>query len=183
MNEKVVKRMAGAMIGIAIGVAVSVYISQITGYDVAMLSFITGLPLGLILSRAWGGPLSEAMGRDERASSRNLKLALLSVGILSAIGFGAYSGNIVNGLGLGFMFIAITGPRYGQIFDERMGRTYSKAATMAFSVFSLCASYIGFYQATISPELVTVDNFMLVIWISWASLLVSWAYYYFIGGE
>ena len=183
MNEKVVKRMVGAIIGIAIGAAASVYLSQTTGYDVAMLTFLTGLPLGLLLSRALGGPLSEAMGRDERASSRNLKLALISVGILAAFGFGAYSGNVVNGLGLGFMIIAITGPRYGQIFDERMGRTYRKAATMAFSVFSLCASYIGFYQATISPGLVTVDNFVLVIWISWASLLVSWVYYYFIGGE
>jgi hypothetical protein len=35
----------------------------------------------------------------------------------------------------------------------------------------------------LNPEQVTVGSFMLVIWVSWASLVLSLLYYYFFSGE
>ena len=183
MNEKVVKRLMGATAGVIIGLAIAVYVNQVTGYDITLLTFVISVPIAAVLSRLYGGPISEAMGRDERGSTRYLKLVILTIGIVAAFAFGWLTGDLVNGLGLGFMYVAVAGPRLGVIFDERMGRTYDKASTIAFAVFSLAVGYVAFYQRALYPELVNIDSFLMVIWISWASLLVSWGYYYFMGGE
>jgi uncharacterized membrane protein len=183
MRENVMKRLLGATAGVVIGLVAGVYLNQVTGYDVALLTFVIGAPIAALLARYYGGPISEAMGTEERGLTRNLKLALLAIGILVAGAFGALTGDVVNGVGLAFMVLTVAGPRLGVIFDERIGRIYGKSATVALAVFSLCASYVGFYQMALNPEQVTVGSFMLVIWISWASLVLSLVYYYFFSGE
>ena len=70
MRENVWKRMIGAFAGIVIGLAAAIYLNQTSGYDVVVTMFIVGAPLAAILSRVYGGPLSEAMGREERSLTR-----------------------------------------------------------------------------------------------------------------
>jgi uncharacterized membrane protein len=199
MRENVMKRLLGATAGVVIGLFAGVYLNQVTGQDLALLTFVIGAPIAAVLARYYGGPISEAMGTEERGLTRNLKLALLAIGILVAGAYGALTGDVVNGVGLAFMILTVAGPRLGVIFDERIGRIYGprlgvifderigriygKSATVALAVFSLCASYVGFYQMALNPEQVTVGSFMLVIWISWASLVLSLVYYYFFSGE
>ena len=173
------KRLAGATAGMVIGLAAGLTLHQTTGYDIALMTFVIGGPIAALLARAYGGPISEAMGREERGLTRNLKLSLIAVGILAAGAFGALTGDVVNGVGLAFMVLTVAGPRLGVVFDERMGRIYEKSATMALAVFSLGAGYVGFYQMALNPEQVTLGSFMLVIWISWASLVLSLLYNYF----
>jgi nitrate/nitrite transporter NarK len=183
MKENVWKRMVGVFAGIALGLATAFYFHQTIGYDVAVTTLIVGTPLAIIFARAYGGPLSETMGREERSLTRRVKMAAIMMGLAASIALGALMGNVVNGIGLGVMLLVTTGPRLGLIFDERMGRVYSKAATNAFAVFSLCAGYLGFYHMQKFPGQVTSDTFVIVIWISWASLALSWLYYYFVSGE
>jgi len=183
MNEKVTKRLIGATAGVIIGLIIAVYVNQIIEYDIALLTFLIGTPIAVILSRLYGGPISEAMGRDEKGSTRAIKLVALAIGVVASFAFSWLTGDLLNGLGLGFMFVTVAGPRLGVIFDERMGRTYDKASTIAFAVFSMAAGYVGFYQRSLYPELVGVDSFMLIIWASWISLLASWGYYYYFGEE
>lgn len=183
MNKNVTKRLIGATVGVIIGLIVAVYVNQITGYDIALMTFVIGTPIAAILSRLYGGPISEAMGRDERGATRYIKLMALIIGTAAALAFGWLTGDFVNSLGFGFMFVTVAGPRLGIIFDERMGRTYDKASTLAFAVFSLAAGYVGFYQRALYPEQVSVDSFMLIIWISWISLFALWGYYYYLGEE
>lgn len=179
MKENVIKRLAGATAGMVIGLIAGIALNQTTGYDITILMFVIGGPLAALLARVYGGPISEAMGREERGLTRNLKLSLIAVGILAAGAFGALTGDVVNGVGLAFMILTVAGPRLGVVFDERMGRIYEKSATMALAVFSLGAGYVGFYQMALNPEQVTLGSFMLVIWISWASLVLSLLYNYF----
>ena len=183
MKENVIKRIAGATAGMIIGLVAGIALNQATGYDITILTVVIGGPLAAILARAYGGPISEAMGSEERGLTRNVKLALMAIGVLAAGAFGVLTGDLVNGLGLAFMLLTVSGLRIGVIFDERMGRIYSRSATVALAVFSLCAGYLGFYQRALNPEQVTVGSFMLVIWISWASLVLSLVYYYFFSGE
>ena len=183
MKENVIKRIAGATAGMIIGLIAGIALNQATGYDITILTFVIGGPLAAILARAYGGPISEAMGREERGLTRNVKLALIAIGVLAAGAFGVLTGDLVNGVGLAFMLLTVSGLRIGVIFDERMGRIYSRSATVALAVFSLCAGYLGFYQRALNPEQVTVGSFMLVIWISWASLVLSLVYFYFFSGE
>jgi len=170
-------------VGMVIGLVAGIALNQATGYDITILTVVIGGPLAAILARAYGGPISEAMGSEERGLTRNVKLALIAIGVLAAGAFGVLTGDLVNGLGLAFMLLTVSGLRIGVIFDERMGRIYSRSATVALAVFSLCAGYLGFYQRALNPEQVTVGSFMLVIWISWASLVLSLVYYYFFSGE
>ena len=183
MKENVIKRIAGATAGMIIGLIAGIALNQATGYDITILTFVIGGPLAAILARAYGGPISEAMGREERGLTRNVKLALIAIGVLAAGAYGDLTGDLVHGVGLAFMLLTVSGLRIGVIFDERMGRIYSRSATVALAVFSLCAGYLGFYQSALNPEQVTVGSFMLVIWISWASLVLSLVYYYFFSGE
>ena len=183
LKENVTRRAAGATAGMIIGLIAAIALNQATGYDITVLTVVIGGPLAALLARAYGGPISEAMGSEERGLTRNVKLALMAIGVLAAGAFGVLTGNLVNGVGLAFMLVTVSGPRLGVIFDERMGRIYGRSATVALGVFSLCAAYVGFYQRALHPELVTVDSFMMVIWITWASLVLSLAYYYFLGGE
>jgi hypothetical protein len=183
LRDSVLKRVTGATAGLVIGLASGIILSRAAGYDVTLVTFIVGAPLGALLARAYGGPISEAMGREERGLTRNLKLTLIAVGALAAGAFGALTGDATNGLGLAFMLLAVSGPRMGVIFDERMARIYGKSATIAFAVFSLCAGYVGFYQTALNPELVTLGSYRLVIWVSWASLVVSLLYQYFVSGD
>jgi len=183
MRENVWKRMVGAFAGVVVGLAVAIYLYQTSGYGVAVTTFIVGAPLAAIFSRLYGGPLSEAMGRGERSLTRRVKTVAILIGLAASVALGAMMGNIVNGIGLGVMLLVTAGPRLGLIFDERMGRVYGKAATNAFAVFSLCAGYLGFYHMGMYPEQVTSRAFIMVIWISWASLVLSWLYYYFVRGE
>jgi nitrate/nitrite transporter NarK len=183
MRENVWKRMVGVFAGIALGLATAIYFNQTMGFDVAITTLIVGAPLAAILARAYGGSLSETMGREERSLTRRVKIAAIIMGLAASVALGALMGSVVNGIGLGVMLLVTAGPRLGLIFDERMGRVYSKATTNAFAVFSLCAGYLGFYHMQKFPEQVTSDTFVIVIWISWASLVLSWLYYYFVSGE
>ena len=179
MKENVIKRLAGATAGMVIGLVAGIALNQATGYDITILTVVIGGPLAAILARAYGGPISEAMGSEERGLTRNVKLTLMAIGVLAAGAFGVLTGDLVNGVGLAFMLLTVSGLRLGVIFDERMGRIYGRSATVALAVFSLCAGYVGFYQRALSPDQVTVGSFMLVIWISWASLVLSLLYHYF----
>jgi nitrate/nitrite transporter NarK len=183
MRENVYKRLLGATAGVVIGLAVAVYLYNTAGYSVVLVTLAVGGPLAAILSRAYGGPLSEAMGREERGLTRRVKTVAIVVGLAASLALGFLMGNIINGMGLGVMLLVAVGPRLGLIFDERMGSVYGKAATNAFAVFSVCAGYLGFYHMGRYPGEVTAGHFVLIIWISWASLILSWLYYYFVGGE
>lgn len=183
MRENVYKRLIGATAGIVIGLAVAVYLYNTVGYSVVFVTLAVGGPLAAILSRAYGGPLSEAMGREERGLTRRVKMVAIVIGLAASLALGYLMGNITNGMGLGVMLLVAVGPRLGLIFDERMGSVYGKAATNAFAVFSVCAGYLGFYHMGRYPGEVTAGHFVLVIWVSWASLVLSWLYYYFVGGE
>jgi len=183
VRENVWKRMIGAFAGIVIGLAAAIYLNQTSGYDVVVTMFIVGAPLAAILSRVYGGPLSEAMGREERSLTRRVKTVAILIGLAASLALGALMGNLVNGIGLGVMLLVTVGPRLGLLFDERMGRAYGRAAMNAFAVFSLCSGYLGFYHMWRYPGQVTLDSFVTVIWISWASLVLSWLYYYFVSGE
>lgn len=183
MRENVQKRAIGAFAGIALGLSAAVYLHKTMGYDVVLTTFVVGAPLATVFARMYGGPLSEAMGREERGLTKRVKTVALLIGLAASVALGAMMGNIVNGIGLGVMLLVTAGPRLGLIFDERMGRVYGKAATNAFAVFSLCSGYLGFYHIERYPGQVTSDTFVLVIWISWASLALSWLYYYFVSGE
>ena len=179
MKENVYKRLAGATAGMVIGLIAGIALNQATGHDITILTFVIGGPLAVVLARHYGGPISEAMGREERGLTRSLKLTLMAIGILAAGAFGALTGDLVNGVGLAFMLLTVAGPRLGVIFDERIGRIYGKSATVALAVFSLSAGYVGFYQRALYPEQVTLSSFMLVIWVSWASLVLSLLCHYF----
>jgi nitrate/nitrite transporter NarK len=183
LKENVWKRLIGAFAGIAIGLATAIYLNQTCGYDIILPTFIIGAPLAAVLSRAYGGPLSESMGHEERSLTRRVKILAILLGVAASLALGALMGSLLNGVGLGVMLLVAVGPRLGLIFDERMGRMYGKAATNAFAVFSICAGYLGFYHMQMYPGQVTLDTFVAVIWISWASLVLSWLYYYFVGGE
>lgn len=183
MRENVQKRMIGAFAGIVLGLSSAVYLNQTMGYDVVLTTFVVGAPLATVFARMYGGPLSEAMGREERGLTRRVKTAALLIGLGACVALGAMMGNMVNGIGLGVMLLVTAGPRLGLIFDERMGRVYGKAATNAFAVFSLCSGYLGFYHMERYPGQVTPGTFIMVIWISWASLVLSWLYYYFVRDE
>jgi hypothetical protein len=110
-----------------------------------------------------------------------VKTAALLIGLAASLALGYLMGNIVSGIGLGVMLLVTAAPRLGLIFDERMSRVYGKAATNAFAVFSLCSGYLGFYHIERYPGSVNLGTFILVIWVSWASLALSWLYYYFSG--
>jgi hypothetical protein len=182
MRENVQKRMIGAIAGIVIGLSAAIYLNQIIGYDVALTTFIVGAPLAAVFARMYGGPLSETMGREELDLTKRVKTAALLIGLAASLALGYMMGNIVNGIGLGVMLLVTAAPRLGLIFDERMSRVYGKSATNAFAVFSLCSGYLGFYHMEKYPGTVTPGAFIMVIWISWASLVLSWLYYY-ISGE
>jgi hypothetical protein len=183
MRENVYRRLIGATAGIVLGLAVAVYLNWAAGYSVVLVTVAVGGPLAAVLSRAYGGPLSEAMGLEERGLTRRVKAVAIIVGLAASLALGFMMGSIVNGIGLGVMLLVAAGPRLGLVFDERMGRVYGRAATNAFAVFSVCAGYLGFYHMGLYPGEVTVGHFVLVIWVSWASLILSWLYYYFVGGE
>jgi hypothetical protein len=183
MRENVQKRVIGAFAGIVLGLSAAVYLNQTMGYDVVLTTFIIGAPLATVFARMYGGPLSETMGREELGLTRRVKAVAILIGLAASVALGAMMGNIVNGIGLGVMLLVTAGPRLGLIFDERMGRVYGKAATNAFAVFSLCSGYLGFYHMEKYPGQVTPGTFIVVIWISWASLVLSWLYYYFVRGE
>jgi uncharacterized membrane protein len=183
MRENVWKRVIGAFAGVVIGLITAIYLYSTMGFSVALTTFIVGAPLAAIFARVYGGPLSEAMGTEERSLTRRVKTVAMLFGLAASVALGALMGNIVNGIGLGVMLLVTAGPRLGLIFDERMGRVYGKAATNAFAVFSLCAGYLGFYHMEMYPGQVNTGTFVAVIWISWASLALSWLYYYFVGGE
>ena len=183
MSENVRKRLIGVFAGTVIGLFAAVSLNLTWGYDVVLVTFIIGAPLAAILSRAYGGPLTESMGREERSLTRRVKLLTIILGLAASLALGTLMGNLLNGVGLGVMLLVTVGPRLGLIFDERMGRVYGKAATNAFAVFSVCSGYVGFYHMWMYPGQVTLDTFMAIIWISWASLALSWIYYYFVGGE
>ena len=183
MRENVWKRGIGAFAGVVIGLITAIYLYSTMGFNVALTTFFVGAPLAAIFARMYGGPLSEAMGTEERSLTRRVKTVAILIGLAASIALGALMGNIVNGIGLGVMLLVTAGPRLGLIFDERMGRVYGKAATNAFAVFSLCAGYLGFYHMQMYPGQVNAGTFVAVIWISWASLALSWLYYYFVGGE
>jgi len=183
MRKNVQKRVIGAFAGIVLGLSAAVYLNQTMGYDVVLTTFIIGAPLATVFARIYGGPLSETMGREEHGLTRRVKTVAIFIGLAASVALGVMMGNIVNGIGLGVMLLVTAGPRLGLIFDERMGRVYGKAATNAFAVFSLCSGYLGFYHMEKYPGQVTPGTFIMVIWISWASLALSWLYYYFVSGE
>ena len=183
MRENVQKRVFGAFAGIALGLSAAVYLNQTMGYDVVLTTFVVGAPLATVFARMYGGPLSETMGREELGLTRRVKTVAILIGLAASVALGAMMGNIVSGIGLGVMLLVTVGPRLGLIFDERMGRVYGKAATNAFAVFSLCSGYLGFYHTEKYPGQVTPGTFIVVIWISWASLVLSWLYYCFVRGE
>jgi hypothetical protein len=183
MRENVQKRVIGAFAGIVLGLSAAVYLNQTMGYDVVLTTFIFGAPLATVFARMYGGPLSEIMGREEHGLTRRVKIVAILIGLAASVALGVMMGNIVNGIGLGVMLLVTAGPRLGLIFDERMGRVYGKAATNAFAVFSLCSGYLGFYHMEKYPGQVTPGTFIMVIWISWASIALSWLYYYFVSGE
>ncbi|MBN2334735.1 hypothetical protein JXL21_04190 [Candidatus Bathyarchaeota archaeon] len=183
MKENVWKRLTGAIIGIALGLVAAYYLYQTYGYNFAVSTFIVGAPIAAILARTYGGPISEAMGNEERSLTRRVKTVAIIVGAVAAFALGMMTGNIVNGIGLGITLLVVTGPRFSVLFDERMGAVYGKATTNAFAVFSLCTGYLAFYHIERFPGQVTVDTFILVLWVSWASLAVSALYYYFLSGE
>ena len=183
MRKNVQKRVIGAFAGIVLGLSAAIYLHQTKGYDVVLTTFIVGAPLAAIFARMYGGPLFETVGRGERSLTRRVKTVAILIGLAASVALGAMMGNIVNGIGLGVMLLVTAGPRLGLIFDERMGRVYGKAATNAFAVFSLCSGYLGFYHMEKYPGQVTPGTFIMVIWISWASLALSWLYYYFVSGE
>jgi uncharacterized membrane protein len=183
MRENVWKRVIGAFAGVVIGLAAAIYLHSTMGFNVALTTIVVGTPIAAVFARVYGGPLSEAMGTEERSLTKRVKTAAILVGLAASLALGAIMGNIVNGVGLGVMLLVTAGPRLGLIFDERMGRVYGKAATNAFAVFSLCAGYLGFYHMQMHPGQVNAGTFIVVIWISWASLALSWLYYYFVGGE
>ena len=122
------------------------------------------------------------MGREELALTRRVKTVALIIGLAAALALGYLIGNMVNGIGLAVMLLVAAAPRLGLIFDERMSRVYGKAATNAFAVFSLTSGYLAFYHIQRYPGQVTPATFTAAIWISWASLALSWLYYY-ISGE
>jgi len=182
LRENVQKRMIGAIAGVVIGLSAAIYLNQTSGYDVALVTFIVGAPLAAVFARMYGGPLSETMGREELDLTKRVKILALLIGLAASLALGYLMGNIVNGIGLGVMLLVTAAPRLGLIFDERMSRVYGKAATNAFAVFSLCSGYLGFYHMEKYPGTVNLGTFIMVIWISWASLALSWLYYY-ISGE
>jgi hypothetical protein len=182
MRENVQKRMIGAIVGIVIGLFAALYLNQTFEYDIALTTFLVGAPLATMFARLYGGPLSETMGREELYLTKRVKTAALLIGLTAALALGYLMGNIVNGIGLGIMLLVTAAPRLGLIFDERMSRVYGKAATNAFAVFSLCSGYLGFYHMEMYPGTLDLGIFIMVIWISWASLVLSWLYYY-ISGE
>ena len=183
MRENVRKRMIGATAGIVLGLSAALYLHQTKEFDVALTTFIIGAPLAVIFARIYGGPLSEAMGKEELDLTRRVKTVALFLGLIASIVLGAMMDNIISGIGLGVMLLVTAGPRLGLLIDERMSKVYGKAATNAFAVFSLCLGYLGFYHIEKYPAQVNPDTFVAGIWISWASLAISLFYYYFVSGE
>ena len=187
MKEKegsVAKRFVGVMAGYAVGFALAIMLDRTGIFSHEYTAVVIGFPLAIIFARAYGGPLQfETLGKDQKSTMRKVMWVLLVTALLGSVTFGIMSDDIVSGLGMSVAIIVSLGHGWGMLIDERMGQVFNKACTNAFVVFSLGTAYVGFYMLPETPELVSASTFLMVAWISWAALLVSWVYYYLIKGE
>lgn len=178
------KRMIGIVAGYVIGLIMAFALAKagIIAHDLTAVAI--GLPLSIILGRLLGGPGAfEIMDRSQKDSMKKYIWVLLATALLGALVFGMVSGDIVGAFGMSVAIVISIGHGWGILVDERMGQVYNKACTNAFVVFSLGTAYVGFYMLQETPEHVSTTTFLMVAWISWAVLLLSWMYYYYVKGE
>ena len=179
----VTKRFIGVLAGYAIGLIIAVALAKAGIFSHDLTAVAIGFPLSIVLARAFGGPLRlEILSREEKSTMKKMMWTLLATALLGSVTFGMFSGDIISGLGMSVAIIVSIGHGWGILIDERMGQVYNKACTNAFVVFSLGTAYVGFYMLQEIPELVSASTFLMIAWMSWAALLVSWVYYYFIKG-
>jgi hypothetical protein len=176
------KRWTLIALGTVIGAAVGFMIGRLP------LGAFAGYIAGIILGIAkYGNPQPETP--EQKKTMRLASWSLSATVILGALMYSSFSGDYLSGVGGGIGLVFSVGLSFGTLYDERLGRIFSKAARNAFVVLVAAMSVVGFMDEAMwlaYPELMTyldTNPLLPLLWMSYAVFAGSWVYHAYIKGE